>query len=184
MKKRTSNYKGVAMIWAVLVILIISLVSAGIILVCQIYYQREKNACNELQAQFYAESAVTIIENDILNTHGYTDEDGNELTNYSSSEYLSTTNSRDVYTLDFPDVSNWTVQVTVNHSCLDSSVEVPADDATDEKKKEYQMDQKNTGVLYLTGTVTRSDGEVLGEACLKMKFSETAGWQAIGWYKL
>ena len=45
--------------------LMISLISAGIILVDRMYFMREQEENNRLQAKFYAESAIELVQSDI-----------------------------------------------------------------------------------------------------------------------
>ena len=66
MKRKTAQRNGAAILWAVLVMLMISLISAGIILVDRMYYMREQEENNRVQAKFYAESAITLVQQDIL----------------------------------------------------------------------------------------------------------------------
>ena len=74
MKRKTAQRNGAAILWAVLVMLMISLISAGIILVDRMYYMREQEENNRVQAKFYAESAITLVQQDILKEGTVTDE--------------------------------------------------------------------------------------------------------------
>ena len=74
MKRKTAQRNGTAILWAVLVMLMISLISAGIILVDRMYYMREQEENNRVQAKFYAESAITLVQQDILKEGTVTDE--------------------------------------------------------------------------------------------------------------
>ena len=65
MKRKTAQRNGSAILWAVLVMLMISLISAGIILVDRMYFMREQEENNRLQAKFYAESAIELVQSDI-----------------------------------------------------------------------------------------------------------------------
>lgn len=83
MKRKTAQRNGAAILWAVLVMLMISLISAGIILVDRMYYMREQEENNRVQAKFYAESAITLVQQDILKEGTVTDETtGGNLSEY------------------------------------------------------------------------------------------------------
>ncbi len=161
MKQRKCCRKGAAMLWAVLVMLMIAIITSGIIFISRIYYVRERNENYQLQAEMYAESAIELVRKDI--------ED-----NQDASVYVSDSNDTKVYTFSFPDASNWTCTVTVNHSIVDTS-------SDDTKKK--------SGQIYLTARVKRStpNGKELelSEVCAKMTCpAASKQWQFDGYYNL
>lgn len=169
MKKKRVSFKGTAMLWAVLVMLMISLISAGIILISRVYYVREQEESNRYQAKLYAESAIELISADIQR-EGDVLEDG---TSYQS-PYVSTSNSTETVKIMFPNAENWTCTVTISHSVVDTSTEASA---------------RISGEIYLTAKVTRhtpggNDLE-LAEVCAKMTNpTSTDRWSDKVYYNL
>jgi hypothetical protein len=108
MKKNSQCRKGTAILWAVLVMLMISLLTAGIIFISRVYYLREQNENYKYQARLYAESAIELISGEIE-------------TNGDTSNFVSSTNSTQTVTITFPDAPNWTCIVTVNHSVVNTT---------------------------------------------------------------
>ena len=53
------------MLWAVLVMLMISLISSGVIFLGRAYYMQERKENYRIQAKLYAESAIDLIQTDI-----------------------------------------------------------------------------------------------------------------------
>lgn len=182
MKCKTAQRNGSAILWAVLVMLMISLISAGIILVDRMYFMREQEENNRLQAKLYAESAIELVQSDICKEgQEEKDEAGNPKTDASGnpvtyqSVYVSESNTAVTYTISFPDAGNWTCTVTVNHSVVNLS------------------SPRTTGEIYLTAKVTRKttgkdkNGSTaekeLAEICAKMK-AESGIWQPAVYYHL
>ncbi len=174
MKCKTAQRNGSAILWAVLVMLMISLISAGVILVDRMYFMREQEENNRLQAKFYAESAIELVQSDICK-EGQEEKDasGNPVT--YQSVYVSESNTAVTYTILFPDAENWTCTVTVNHSVVNPS------------------SPRTTGEIYLTAKVTRKTTgkdkdnntieKELAEVCAKMK-AESGSWQPAVYYHL
>lgn len=173
MKKKFVSRKGSAMLWAVLVMLMISLISAGIIFISRVYYVREQEESNRYQAKLYAESAIALISDDIEKHQEPTDP-SDPSTGYLS-KYISTSNSTETVELIFPNAENWTCKVTISHSVVDTS----SSDAV----------ARTSGEIYLTAKVTRltpggKDLE-LAEVCAKMANPpETDKWNFEGYYNL
>ncbi|MCD8220489.1 MAG: hypothetical protein LUC50_09355 [Ruminococcus sp.] len=164
MKTKTASRKGTAMLWAVLVMLMISLISGCIVFVDHIYYVREQEENYQVQAQLYAESAIELIRDDIIK-EGQDDGSG---TAYES-PYVSADNTTETVEVQFPDASNWTCTVTISHSVVDSN------------------HARTTGTIYLTAKVTRdtTGGEnlTLAEVCAKIH-CESGTWTFDGYYAL
>ena len=140
MKRKTAQRNGSAILWAVLVMLMISLISAGIILVDRMYFMREQEENNRLQAKFYAESAIELVQSDICK-EGTALTDGTDGT--YTSMYVSAGNTAETFTISFPDAANWTCTVTVNHSVVNDS--------------ESDVNTKRlSGEIYLPAKVTRN----------------------------
>lgn len=159
MKRKTAQRNGAAILWAVLVMLMISLISAGIILVDRMYYMREQEENNRVQAKFYAESAITLVQQDILKEGTVTDE-----------------TTAETFTISLPDAGNWKCTVTVNHSVVNDS-------ETDANKRRL------SGEIYLTAKVTRntagSGEKELSEVCGKLSVPANATqWRWDGYYQL
>lgn len=159
--KGSSNKKGAALMWAVMAVLLIAIVTAGIVFVSRTYYIRERNESYRLQARFYAESAIELIAGDIT-------------ANGDGSDYVSDGNTTHTVDVEFPDASNWKCQVAVHHSKVNLST---------------PEDAKKSGDIYLTARVTRSDGnggeKELAEVCAKLSFDSTAGgWVFKGFYNM
>ena len=53
------------MLWAVLVMLMISLISSGVIFLGRAYYMQERKENYRIQANLYAETAIDMILTDI-----------------------------------------------------------------------------------------------------------------------
>ena len=134
MKRKTAQRNGAAILWAVLVMLMISLISAGIILVDRMYYMREQEENNRVQAKFYAESAITLVQQDILKEGTVTDETTGAT---YQSIFVSDGNTAETFTISLPDAGNWKCTVTVNHSVVNDS-------ETDANKRRL------SGEIYLT----------------------------------
>lgn len=159
--KWSPNKKGAALMWAVVAVLLIAIVSAGIVFVCRTYYMRERNESYRLQARFYAESAIELIAEDIVQ-------------NDEASPYISDGNTTHTVDIEFPDASNWKCQVAVHHSKVNLST---------------PEDAKKSGDIYLTARVTRADGnggqKELSEVCAKLSYDSTAGgWVFKGYYNM
>ena len=120
--------------------LMISLISAGIILVDRMYYMREQEENNRVQAKFYAESAITLVQQDILKEGTVTDETTGAT---YQSIFVSDGNTAETFTISLPDAGNWKCTVTVNHSVVNDS-------ETDASKRRL------SGEIYLTAKVTRN----------------------------
>ena len=99
MKRKTAQRNGAAILWAVLVMLMISLISAGIILVDRMYYMREQEENNRVQAKFYAESAITLVQQDILKEGTVTDETTGAT---YQSIFVSDGNTAETFTISLP----------------------------------------------------------------------------------
>ena len=65
MKRKTAQRNGSAILWAVLVMLMISLISAGIILVDRLLFMREQEYNNRRHANFDAESSIVHVQAEI-----------------------------------------------------------------------------------------------------------------------
>ena len=104
MKRKTAQRNGAAILWAVLVMLMISLISAGIILVDRMYYMREQEENNRVQAKFYAEFAITLVQQDILKEGTVTDETTGAT---YQSIFVSDGNTAETFTISLPDAGNW-----------------------------------------------------------------------------
>ena len=171
MKRKTAQRNGSAILWAVLVMLMISLISAGIILVDRMYFMREQEENNRLQAKFYAESAIELVQSDICK-EGTALTDGTDGT--YTSMYVSAGNTAETFTISFPGAANWTCTVTVNHSVVNDS-------ESDVNKKRL------SGEIYLTAKVTRNTSgggeKELSEVCAKLAVKNNT-WQLIGFYHL
>lgn len=153
------------MLWAVLSVLLISIITAGIVLVCRTYYVREEEQNRRLQAEFYAQSAIELISDDIVK-------------NGDASSYISGGNTTDIVDVRFGEGEdgtenwNWSCKVTINHSLVNES------------------DPKNSGIIYLTARVSRNsaagaDTVYLAEVCYKLKYDNmNGGWTAVGYYNL
>lgn len=177
MKKKFVSRKGSAMLWAVLVMLMISLISAGIIFINRIYFVREQEENNRYQAKLYAESAIELISDDI-EKEGKLLDDG---TQYSS-PYVSASNSTDTVKINFPGAENWTCTVTISHSVVELP---PSPTPTEEEIRKA----RTSGEIYLTAKVTRSTtggNELeLAEVCAKMTNpTSTDIWNFDGYYNL
>ena len=163
MKRKTAQRNGTAILWAVLVMLMISLISAGIILV--------EN--NRVQAKFYAESAITLVQQDILKEGTVTDEATGAT---YQSIFVSDGNTAETFTISLPDAENWECTVTVNHSVVNDS-------ETDANKRRL------SGEIYLTARITRntagSGEKELSEVCGKLSVPASATqWRWDGYYQL
>lgn len=162
MKKNSQCRKGTAILWAVLVMLMISLLTAGIIFISRVYYLREQNENYKYQARLYAESAIELISGEIE-------------TNGDTSNFVSSTNSTQTVTITFPDAPNWTCIVTVNHSVVNT---------TDPKNsgKIYLTAKVTRNVPNSTKTLE------LSEVCARMTYDKTVGtngaWIFDGYYNL
>lgn len=172
MKKKFVSRKGSAMLWAVLVMLMISLISAGIIFISRVYYVREQEESNRYQAKLYAQSAIALISADIEKHRELTDP-SDPSTGYLS-KYVSTSNSTETVTVVFPEAENWTCTVTISHSVVDTSSNEAA---------------RTSGEIYLTAKVTRrtpgGKNLELAEVCAKMTNpTGTDEWNFEGYYNL
>lgn len=161
MKSRSANKNGSAMLWAVLSVLMISIITAGVIFISRTYYARERDESFKMQAEFYGQSAIELIANDI--------EQNNE-----SSTYVSADNTTQIVEAKFDEAPNWTCMVTINHSLVNMS---SAEDA------------KKSGEIYLTAKVTRhsQSGKTieLAEVCAKLVCNNTTKkWEFVGYYNL
>lgn len=173
MKRKTAQRNGSAILWAVLVMLMISLISAGIILVDRMYYMREQEENNRVQAKFYAESAITLVQQDILKEGTVTDEATGAT---YQSIFVSDGNTAETFTISLPDAGNWECTVTVNHSVVNDS-------ETDANKRRL------SGEIYLTARITRntagSGEKELSEVCGKLSVPANATqWRWDGYYQL
>ncbi|MCD7959501.1 MAG: hypothetical protein LUF89_08530 [Ruminococcus sp.] len=158
MKQKTSSCKGVAMLWAVLVMLMVALIASGIIIVSRVYYVREQDENYSVQAQMYAESAIELIQSEIV---------GNNTT------YISNTNNSQTVTVEFPDASNWICTVTISHSAVDVSASDPTQSGIIYLTVKVARNTSGSGTKELS------------EVCAKMKWSDTANeWVFDGYYNL
>ncbi|MGN1404179.1 MAG: hypothetical protein ACI4XB_07650 [Ruminococcus sp.] len=183
MKKKFVSRKGSAMLWAVLVMLMISLISAGIIFISRVYYVREQEESNRYQAKLYAQSAIALISDDIQ----LEGKEKNGVNPYSS-PYVSETNSTETVTVVFPEAENWTCTVTISHSVVDVP-SGPSSALTEEQIKKA----RTSGEIYLTAKVSRkttgknADNKnimlELSEVCAKMQYKD-GGWKFLGYYNL
>ncbi|MGN0631867.1 MAG: hypothetical protein ACI4JN_11115 [Ruminococcus sp.] len=167
MNNRSANKNGAAMLWAVLSVLMISIITAGIVFISRTYYAREKDESLKMQAEFYGQSAIELIAGDI--------EANNE-----SSRFVSADNSTKVVEAEFSDAANWTCKVAINHSLVNQS-EADADPTT------AVLNAKKSGEIYLTAKVLRKgkSGKTieLAEVCAKLKY-ENDKWVFKGYYNL
>ncbi len=145
------------MLWAVLVMLMVALISTGIIIISRIYYLREQDENYQVQAQLYAESAIDLIQSDIVS---------------GSDTYLSDSNNSQTVTVTFPDASNWTCYVTISHSVVDTSSGTP------ENSGIIYLTAK-----VWRSTTSGSEKE-LSEVCAKMEYTSSSGWKFVGYYNL
>lgn len=169
MGKKSGMQKGSAMLWAVLVMLMVTLISGGIVLISRIYYIRERDENNRMQAKLYAESAIELIRSDIE-------------TQQENSSYVSDNNTTKTFIVQFPDASNWKCTITINHSVI-----VPDDPMKTEE--ENKISRKKSGEVYLTAKVTRktSSGKTLelSEVCAQLVCNKDTGqWEFKGYYNL
>ncbi|MFR6495364.1 MAG: hypothetical protein ACLUOF_02225 [Ruminococcus sp.] len=118
MKRKTAQRNGSAILWAVLVMLMISLISAGIILVDRMYFMREQERKQSSPGEVLCESAIELVQSDICK-EGTALTDGTDGT--YTSMYVSAGNTAETFTISFPDAANWTCTVTVNHSVVNDS---------------------------------------------------------------
>lgn len=181
MKKKRVSFKGTAMLWAVLVMLMISLISAGIIFISRVYYVREQEESNRYQAKLYAESAIELISADI-EKHKEPTDPSDPSTGYLS-KFVSAVNSTETVTVVFPDAENWKCTVTISHSV----VNIPNDPNLTEAQKNATA--RTSGEIYLTAKVTRhtpgGNALELAEVCAKMTNpTETETWTPAVYYTL
>ena len=165
MKATGANKKGAAMLWAVLSVLMITLVTAGIVFISRTYYVRERTESQKMQAELYAQSAINIIQDNIVEKQ-------------EDSPYVSDNNTTQTVTVEFPGAENWRCTVAINHSLVNTYDE-SADKSTIAKK---------SGEIYLTAKVTRQGGASgkpieLAEVCAKLSCS-TGSWIFSGYYNL
>ena len=161
MKRKTAQRNGAAILWAVLVMLMISLISAGIILVDRMYYMREQEENNRVQAKFYAESAITLVQQDILKEGTVTDETTGAT---YQSIFVSDGNTAETFTISLPDAGNWKCTVTVNHSVVNDS---------------------ETDAAKVTRNTAGSGEKELSEVCGKLSVPANATqWRWDGYYQL
>lgn len=155
------------MLWAVLVMLMISLISSGVIFLGRAYYMQERKENYRIQAKLYAESAIDLIQTDICK-------------NGASSAYVTSDNATKTYMITFPDAGNWDCVVTVNHSMVVTS---SGGDGTENPDA-----SKNMGEIYLTAKVTRKTtggkAEELAQVCAKLTNYDGTGWVFAGYYHL
>lgn len=156
MKQKSKMRKGVAMMWATLVVLMVSLLSAGILMISRIYYMREQNANLSMQAQIYAESAIDIIQKEIVS---------------GSENFVSTTNNTNTAQVTFPDLPNWDCTVTISHSVVNES------------KPAYSgiiYLTSNVSRTSSSGEVIQ-----MAEVCAKLSYDDNANsWVFDGYYNL
>lgn len=167
MNNRSANKNGAAMLWAVLSVLMISIITAGIVFISRTYYVREQNESLKMQAEFYGQSAIELIAGDI--------EANNE-----NSRFVSADNSTKVVEAEFSDAANWTCKVAINHSLVNQSdSSIPAADAV--------LNAKKSGEIYLTAKVSRKgkSGKTieLAEVCAKLVYRNNK-WEFDGYYNL
>lgn len=155
MKLKSKMRKGVAMMWATLVVLMVTLLSAGILMVSRIYYMREQNANLSMQAQIYAESAIDIIQKDIVS---------------GSTTYVSSSNSTQTVTVAFPDATTWDCTVTVSHSVVD-----------EQKPTRSGIIYLTCNV---SRTATSGEAIQLSEVCAKLSCDRSGTWAFDGYYNL
>lgn len=160
MKRNRVQRKGAAMLWAIMVMIIMALVAAGIIFVARAYYMREREENYRVQAQLFAESAIELVAKDIVTEQG-------------ASKFVVPGNATRTHNVSFPDAAGWHIVVTVNHSVVDMS-----DAAT----------ASTTGVIYITARVSRETGGTgddieLAEVCYRMDSTGSA-WTAGSYYVL
>jgi Tfp pilus assembly protein PilX len=164
MKKQnvSRNQSGAALLWAVMSVMMVALLAAGLVVLGRTYYMRERNENNRVQAELYAQSAIDLIQADIV-------------AKGENSAYVSDNNTTETVTVAFPDVTNWTCVVSIHHS----QANVSATDSSQAKK---------SGVIYLTATVTRSAASgsaiELSEVCAKLVYKSSSGWTFAGYYNL
>lgn len=165
MKAAEANKKGAAMLWAVLSVLMITLVTAGIVFISRTYYVRERTESQKMQAELYAQSAINLIIHDIE-------------TNNENSSYVSDNNTTQTVTVEFPGADNWSCVVAINHSLVN----------TYDESADKSAIAKKSGEIYLTAKVTRQSGSAgkvieLAEVCAKLSYNGTK-WESEGYYNL
>lgn len=164
MNIRSANKNGAAMLWAVLSVLMISIITAGIIFISRTYYVREQNESLKMQAELYGQSAIELIAKDIVNYK-------------ENSRFVSSDNTTKIVEADFSDASNWTCKVAINHSLVNQSdSSVPA--------TEKELNAKKSGEIYLTAKVTHNGKNTeLAEVCAKLIYRNNR-WEFDGYYNL
>lgn len=164
MNNRSVNKNGAAMLWAVLSVLMITLVTAGIVFVSRTYYVREKDESMKMQAELYGQSAIELIAADIK-------------ANKENSRFVSDDNTTNIVKAEFTDAPNWTCNVAINHSLVNQS----------ESDANASETARKSGEIYLTAKVSRKgkNGKTieLAEVCAKLKY-ENDKWEFIGYYNL
>lgn len=202
MKRKSVSRKGVAMLWAVLVILMVAMLSAGIIMVCRAYYSRELDENYRVQAQLLAEDAIELVSSQI--EAGYTNED--DSVNEIYQDLVSDVDGTYTIDVDFEEDSNWDCKVTISHSgvneyeyvddeeeaeeILEEIEDELLEDDEDEEETEETTDEYagDAGVIYLTARVSRENSSTesdteLAEVCAKMVYSDDE-WIFAGYYNL
>jgi type II secretory pathway component PulK len=79
---RCKNKSGVALIWAIIVMMVSILIVTGILMMAQVYHKRENTAILETQADYYARSGINIVSSQL--TSGAFDD---ELSSTSTMEF-------------------------------------------------------------------------------------------------
>lgn len=164
MNNRSANKNGAAMLWAVLSVLMISIITAGIVFISRTYYVREQNESLKMQAELYGQSAIELIAGDIL-------------TNNENSRFVSADNTTKIVEAKFSDASNWKCMVAINHSLVNQSdSSIPAADA--------DLNAKKSGEIYLTAKVSHKEkNNELAEVCAKLVYRNNQ-WEFDGYYNL
>ena len=158
MKRKTASRKGVAMLWAVLVMLMVALISSGIVIISRVYYLREQDENYQVQAKLYAESAIELIQSDIVG---------------GSTDYVSNSNNSQTVTVEFPDATNWTCYVTISHSVVDTSATDPCNSGIIYLTAKVFRNTSGGGTKELS------------EICAKMEWNDTTStWVFDGYYNL
>ena len=112
---KEKNKKGVAIIWALVAMLVIVLVVTGILMMAQVFHNRENTAVIKTQADYYARSGINIISSQI--TSGELD------------SMLNDGSSTDI---------NLVVEIT------DGSEKIPVSIKIERKLASYQLDIQST----------------------------------------
>lgn len=164
MNIRSANKNGAAMLWAVLSVLMISIITAGIIFISRTYYVREQNESLKMQAELYGQSAIELIAADIVN-------------NKENSRFVSSDNTTKIVEAEFSDASNWICMVAINHSLVNQSgVGISEEDAV--------LNAKKSGEIYLTAKVSHKEkNNELAEVCAKLVYRNNK-WEFDGYYNL